>query len=165
MLFRSASVATSRGKTEEEVLANFGQGRTKLAQEAVDLGMADRVATIDQVLQEFAGLVEERQQLSSGVLLPIYGVVDRKEAGQYETRDAIRGYLGLVAQAETDPAGISEVAQAETDPVGPEQGLVAQAETDPVGEVDPVSSLKQRTRDEAQRARDERVRLTKEMLS
>ena len=164
-----ASVATSRGKTEEEVLANFGQGRTKLAQEAVDLGMADRIATIDQVLQEFAGLVEERQQFSPSITLVPNGVIMdwSVEEGdvQYETREAIRGYLGLVAQAETDPAGISEVAQAETDPVGPEQGLVAQAETDPAGEVDPVSALKQRTRGEAQRARDERVRLTKEMLS
>ncbi len=43
-------VARGRGKTENRVKSDFGQGRVVLAEEAVSRGMADRVATLDQVL-------------------------------------------------------------------------------------------------------------------
>jgi signal peptide peptidase SppA len=45
------SVAKGRGVTAAKVKADFGQGRMALAGEAVDRGMADRVATLDQVLR------------------------------------------------------------------------------------------------------------------
>lgn len=46
-----AAVAKGRGVSEAKVKADYGQGRMATAQEAVSKGMADRVATIDQVLR------------------------------------------------------------------------------------------------------------------
>lgn len=45
-----ADVARNRSVTKTKVLKEFGQGRTFLAKEAVSLGLADRVATFDDVL-------------------------------------------------------------------------------------------------------------------
>jgi capsid assembly protease len=49
-----AAVAKGRGVTTSVVLADFGQGRLVMAQDAVTAGMADRVATFDQTLQQVA---------------------------------------------------------------------------------------------------------------
>ena len=46
------SLARNRGVTSRTVKADFGQGRVVGAKEAVDRGMADRVAPFDQVLSE-----------------------------------------------------------------------------------------------------------------
>jgi signal peptide peptidase SppA len=46
-----AGVASGRGVTEATVRNNFGQGRMATAREAVQRGMADRVATLQQVVQ------------------------------------------------------------------------------------------------------------------
>lgn len=48
------AVAKHRGTTPGKVKSEFGQGRTVQAREAVSLGMADRVATFDQVLTRMA---------------------------------------------------------------------------------------------------------------
>lgn len=48
------AVAKHRGTTPGKVKAEFGQGRTVQAREAVSLGMADRVATMDQVISRMA---------------------------------------------------------------------------------------------------------------
>lgn len=45
-----ADVAKGRGVTVKTVEADFGQGRLVMAQDAVAVGMADRVATFDQTL-------------------------------------------------------------------------------------------------------------------
>jgi HK97 family phage prohead protease len=45
-------VARFRGVSTKEVLANFGQARTLLAGRAVAAGLADRVATLDEILDE-----------------------------------------------------------------------------------------------------------------
>lgn len=45
-------VAQGRGVSAQVVLDQFGQGRTFTARRAVELGMADRVATIDEVVAE-----------------------------------------------------------------------------------------------------------------
>ena len=45
-------VARNRGTTVEDVIENYGQGRTFRAQEALDRGMVDRIATLDEVIQE-----------------------------------------------------------------------------------------------------------------
>jgi hypothetical protein len=50
------AVAAGRGVSAAKVLANFGQGRMVLAQDAVAAGMADRVATLDQVLSAYAAV-------------------------------------------------------------------------------------------------------------
>lgn len=49
------AVASGRGVSEEEVREGFGQGRMALAAEAVELGMADRVATLEEVVAELVG--------------------------------------------------------------------------------------------------------------
>jgi signal peptide peptidase SppA len=46
------SVARGRGVNVSDVTGGFGQGRMVSAQQAVTLGMADRVATLDQVLSK-----------------------------------------------------------------------------------------------------------------
>lgn len=52
-LFVSA-VAQQRGVTANEVRTGFGEGRVVLAQQAVKLGMVDRVATLEQTLQQLS---------------------------------------------------------------------------------------------------------------
>lgn len=47
-----AAVARNRGLTNKDVEADFGQGRMLLAQQAVDVGMVDRVGTFKEVLAE-----------------------------------------------------------------------------------------------------------------
>ena len=47
------AVARGRGVSPEMVHANFGQGRIFDARQAVKLGLADRVATLDEVLQQY----------------------------------------------------------------------------------------------------------------
>lgn len=46
-------VAANRGVSSETVNANFGQGKVLMGQAAVAAGLADRVATLEQVLSEF----------------------------------------------------------------------------------------------------------------
>jgi len=46
------AVAKNRGITAEQVEENFGQGKTMLAPRALAAGMADRIATLDQVTGE-----------------------------------------------------------------------------------------------------------------
>jgi HK97 family phage prohead protease len=55
-LFTQA-VAAGRGVTLEKVLADFGQGRMLMAADAVAIGMADEVATLDQVLAGLGAVV------------------------------------------------------------------------------------------------------------
>ncbi len=51
----TAAVARGRGITEARVEKDFGQGRMLMAKEAVAAGMADRVATLEQVIQRLGG--------------------------------------------------------------------------------------------------------------
>ncbi|HEX6940898.1 MAG TPA: phage major capsid protein [Longimicrobiales bacterium] len=55
------AVARHRGISAARVLRDFGQGRTALAEEAVEIGMADRVATLEEVLVEVG--VDRRRQI------------------------------------------------------------------------------------------------------
>lgn len=50
-----AAVARGRGVTEAEVRGGFGQGRMEVAAQAVKVGLADRIATLDQVLARHGG--------------------------------------------------------------------------------------------------------------
>lgn len=50
-----SAVAENRGVSVETVQKKFGQGKTVLAAEAVQLGMIDRVGTLGQVVQELSG--------------------------------------------------------------------------------------------------------------
>jgi capsid assembly protease len=57
----TADVARNRGVSVGQVREGFGEGRVVGAETAVSLGMADRVATLDQVLSELS----QRQQRQS----------------------------------------------------------------------------------------------------
>jgi signal peptide peptidase SppA len=46
------AVARNRGVSQKEVRDNYGEGRTLMAQRALNAGMVDRVATLDQVLAD-----------------------------------------------------------------------------------------------------------------
>lgn len=48
------SLARNRNTSVETVRSSFGEGRTLLARQAVAAGMADRVATLDQVIADLA---------------------------------------------------------------------------------------------------------------
>jgi len=50
-----AAVAKGRGVSVQAVRSGFGEGRVVGAQEAVRLGMADRVATLEETVQRFLG--------------------------------------------------------------------------------------------------------------
>ena len=50
-----ADVARNRNVTIKQVEENFGQGQVFLAPRAVALGIADRVATLEQVIRELSG--------------------------------------------------------------------------------------------------------------
>lgn len=50
-----ADVAGGRDAKPAEVTGGFGEGRVILAKQAVELGMADRVATIEEVIAEMTG--------------------------------------------------------------------------------------------------------------
>lgn len=47
-----AAVARNRGRSVKDVMANFGQGRLILADEAKKRGMVDRIGTLDQMMQK-----------------------------------------------------------------------------------------------------------------
>lgn len=55
------AVARNRGTTPARVKADFGQGRTFGAQEAVQRGMADRVATLDETITRLASGAKPRK--------------------------------------------------------------------------------------------------------
>jgi capsid assembly protease len=57
----TADVARNRGVSVGQVREGFGEGRVVGAETAVSLGMADRVAKLDQVLSELS----QRQQRQS----------------------------------------------------------------------------------------------------
>lgn len=52
-------VARGRGATTKEVTDGYGQGRAVSAEQAVSMGLADRVATLDQVLSKL-GVTQQR---------------------------------------------------------------------------------------------------------
>lgn len=62
----TAALARNRGVTAKEVQANFGQGRVVAADEAVRLNMADRVLSLDQLLDRLIGVKAAGGQGSSG---------------------------------------------------------------------------------------------------
>ena len=55
-----AGVAKGRGVSVAKVEKDFGQGRVKLPEAAIEARMADRIATLDQVVNEVNGVRTER---------------------------------------------------------------------------------------------------------
>lgn len=75
------AVARGRGITAATVRDTFGGGRMVMAKEAVSLGMADRVATIDTVLSRHSGAPGSRVRAEDGEALAFEVVVDAIAAG------------------------------------------------------------------------------------
>lgn len=76
-----AAVATGRGVDVATVRENFGEGAIFLAEDAVAAGLADKVATLDDVVAELGGQLEEEDgagmSASHGVA---FGVADHEAA-------------------------------------------------------------------------------------
>jgi signal peptide peptidase SppA len=61
------AVARNRGTTPARVRSDFGQGRVVMAADAVASGMADRIATLDQVIRDVQGRIAAPQKTSASV--------------------------------------------------------------------------------------------------
>lgn len=82
-----SAVARGRGVSESEVRSGFGQGRVEVAQAAVRAGLADRVATLDDVIARHGGNArtpgatarseDDREALASVYELALAGPVRR----------------------------------------------------------------------------------------
>lgn len=73
------AVAKGRGVSVESVRNGFGEGRVVSAREAVSLGMADRVATIDEVV---AGLLSTPKREATAAMAAGLVAVPYEEHGQ-----------------------------------------------------------------------------------
>lgn len=104
-----AAVARNRGVEEETVLSAYGQGRTLTARRAVEVGMADRVATLEEVLADLG--IDRRRQIGASASHASEPAI---AAEHDRTPDA-----GPAAQA-TDPA--TEVTTEPTAEATPEPG-------------------------------------------
>lgn len=70
------AVARGRGVSASDVRSGFGQGRMVMAREAVRLGMADRIATLDQVLGRHGGADNARRVRGEDGTPPITSLED-----------------------------------------------------------------------------------------
>lgn len=80
-------VAAGRGVSVQTVRNGYGEGRVVTASEAVRLGMADRVATLDETIARFAGGGRpSRRNMGAEVLAPIEvaadGTLSEEEVGE-----------------------------------------------------------------------------------
>lgn len=132
------ALAKYRGTTRTNVLSNFGQGRMVMAKDAAERGMIDGVATLDDVVAKVnRGTL--RREVRAGTTAD--------QNWEYPESDVhIREWLGLGVARVPNPAG----------------GASDASET--VEAIDPVAVLKARSAEARQQAREEKVRLTKEML-
>jgi len=76
-----SDVAKARGTTKKEVTDGYGQGRVVSAQQAVKAGLADRVATLDQVLSTL-GVSNSRKPINAAIekrRLALYNVPPMEE--------------------------------------------------------------------------------------
>ena len=65
----TAAVAKHRGMTPRQVKSDLGQGRLMRAKQAVEAGMADRIATLGEVIQAMAQKIAAGQQRSRKAML------------------------------------------------------------------------------------------------
>lgn len=74
-------VARGRGATKKEVMDGYGQGRVVSAEQAVKIGLADRVATLDQVLNKL-GVSQQRRTINVAIeqrRLALYDAAPQQE--------------------------------------------------------------------------------------
>jgi|694.fasta_scaffold07757_8 signal peptide peptidase SppA len=63
-------VANQRGRSTEQVLSDMADGRVFVGQEAIDAGLADGFASIDELVQEVRDRAKKRTAIGSG-----YGII------------------------------------------------------------------------------------------
>ena len=68
------AVARGRGVTPAQVRGGFGEGRVVLAREAVRLGMADRVATLEETVARLMGPGRTRSAINGQAVTLRYGL-------------------------------------------------------------------------------------------
>lgn len=96
-----ADVAVGRHTTVENVLAKFGQGDMRMGQEAVDAGMADRVATLEEVIAGLSGKTTKGAVMANETGAPVAQnpVIDRAYLAAHHP-DLITALQGEGATAE-----------------------------------------------------------------
>jgi HK97 family phage prohead protease len=111
------AVAKGRGVSKKDVLADFGQGRTFMAEEAVELGMADRVGTFDQTLtrlEKLGGGTSRRSrppkepQRTERRTMHLEGVEWRDSAASGEPKLIVRGHAAVFDRPSLDLGGFRE---------------------------------------------------------
>jgi ClpP class serine protease len=83
------AVARNRNAKSEDVRSGFGQGRVVSAQQAVSLGMADRVATLDETITRLFQ-----------TLPPVQGSSDPARAETDRQAQSLRERVNLILQKE-----------------------------------------------------------------
>ena len=83
-------VAQGRGVSVETVIKEFGQGGVKVGAEAVRVGMADRIGTLEDVLAELSGGMWKRRPRSSATGSPSKesNAMDKEKSAPEATLDA-----------------------------------------------------------------------------
>jgi signal peptide peptidase SppA len=101
-----AAVARGRGTTAEAVRDGYGQGRMMGAKQAVQAGMADRVATLDRVIGELAtGKWEAPQRTPGGSLVLDTPTAELLDLDVWTVREPVDAEQAMAElQAEVDEA-------------------------------------------------------------
>jgi signal peptide peptidase SppA len=103
-----SAVARGRGVTAAVVNSTYGQGLTFGAREAVKLGMADRVGTLDETVARLAGYQRKKKRMSADAMID--------EIHEHPTRaliDALMGPAGADLAAASDMTAVVEASLAE----------------------------------------------------
>lgn len=75
-----ADVAAGRNVDEQAVRDGFGQGRVILAQEAVKMGLADKVATLEETIAELGGRIDNDGPVLKSARSGLLGDAEREGA-------------------------------------------------------------------------------------
>jgi HK97 family phage prohead protease len=108
-----AAVAKGRGVSVATVRDTFGQGRMVMADKAVELGMADRVATFGQTLARLEKTGAARKARTAGGTterrtVPIEGVEWRDSAASGEAKMIVRGHAVVFDRLSLNLGGFKE---------------------------------------------------------
>ncbi len=108
------AVAKGRGVSASTVRSGFGEGRVVGAQEAVRLGMADRVATLDETIARFlgGGRPAKRGASAETIILPIGASEDAGEEEQPVGAPSVNEDTAAPAPAVADDAFARQLAAA-----------------------------------------------------
>jgi capsid assembly protease len=139
------AVARGRGVSADVVRKNFGEGRSVMARDAVRLGMADRIATMDDTIQRLAsGRWKAPDRRAAGAIdvrtVAIADIADRNIALAFDEQAAAIAEAAEVIQAgDTRPSEPpTEVPVPEPDPrpeVPPEAAAEAVVDDDGYDEI------------------------------